>query len=378
MSACVNNKQTGVLSGIEAACQYIEHTAPEMLKIKFVIGQVNIRIQNQEFVHYDYDYGNSLLLWERFSQVVGRSSCLLTLTVSGLDILYASVHGLLRTFYDEMKHNTSLQTIHLCLPPGDDVPVFLSHFMQNNTNLKIVHLASSSKLHDVQSGVIASGLENKALDELDIVGCDFIEHASLDRIISSCWRVKSLAFRLHSTNPIDALTALLQNPISVLRKVIIITNIRLHNHLSTIFESMVGNCTLKEFVIRGFYAAPNADNSLSNLLCDSSTIETICNSNHTLEFVHLERGLLCSRDRDCLELNKNTNRNKVIQMKVGKYYMVGDFDIEPFASMHVSLLPEVMTLVQDNNQRHNAVFRLLRCIPELCTFAGRNESAADE
>jgi hypothetical protein len=54
--------------------------------------------------------------------------------------------------------------------------------------------------------------------------------------------------------------------------------------------------------------------------------------------------------------------------------MTGDCDMPPFADMH-----KVMTLVQeDDNQRHNAVFRLLRCIPELCPFAGRNGSAADE
>jgi hypothetical protein len=76
--------------------------------------------------------------------------------------------------------------------------------------------------------------------------------------------------------------------------------------------------------------------------------------------------------RDWLELNKGTHKNKVIRQKILKYYFVNDFDVNPFAVMPVSLLPEVMTLLSDESVRnHNALFRLVKNIPDLCNMLVR-------
>jgi hypothetical protein len=61
------------------------------------------------------------------------------------------------------------------------------------------------------------------------------------------------------------------------------------------------------------------------LLCNTTSIENICNSNHTLQEIGgYQRSRLLN---EYLELNKNENKSQVIRNKILKYYFVGDFDI---------------------------------------------------
>jgi hypothetical protein len=102
-------------------------------------------------------------------------------------------------------------------------------------------------------------------------------------------------------------------------------------------------------------------------------------------------------------LNKNANKVKVIQDKIMKYYFVESFDLAPFANMPLSVLAQVMSLgrePKDENEdsntllsmlqvgfeslddedldadgvmsnKQNAIFELLRGIPELCNVSSR-------
>ena len=51
------------------------------------------------------------------------------------------------------------------------------------------------------------------------------------------------------------------------------------------------------------------------LLCDISSIESISNSNHTLECIDVFRNTLSTLTEQCLELNKNIDKAKVIRNK---------------------------------------------------------------
>jgi hypothetical protein len=114
--------------------------------------------------------------------------------------------------------------------------------------------------------------------------------------------------------------------------------------------------------------------AFNKLLCDSSSLENVSNSNHTLEKIYCRtvprrtvprRTFLDSaRFNECLELNMSKNKNKVIHNKVVKFYFVGDFDPASFASMPLPVLSEVLGLVAIRNKQ-SAIFQLLRDIPEV-------------
>jgi hypothetical protein len=131
------------------------------------------------------------------------------------------------------------------------------------------------------------------------------------------------------------------------------------------------NTKLKVLVLHRDDASALFNGSFRKLLCDPRSIENIYNSNHTLETLYpfgsdLLNGLL--------ELNKNEDKTQVIRSKILKYYFIGDFDVAPFTNMPVSVVPEVINQITSDTKQ-SAIFRLLKCIPELSNMGNRNISS---
>ena len=118
--------------------------------------------------------------------------------------------------------------------------------------------------------------------------------------------------------------------------------------------------------------------SAQTLLCDTTSIESICLSNHTLielqPFLESEvRFDVFSEQEvkfgiivDSLRLNRNSNKNRVIREKISRYYFVGNFDVSPFVKLPVSVVPSVLGMIKGKKlDRQSAIFRLLKSIPDL-------------
>jgi hypothetical protein len=147
-----------------------------------------------------------------------------------------------------------------------------------------------------------------------------------------------------------------------------------------IAESLVGNTQLKElrFQIRRL---PELEwfEKFDRLLCDASSIQSISNSNHTLERISLhgagnKRCKLSPFAVQCLILNENKDKAIVIRDKIRRYYFVGKFDVAQFSTMAVSAIPEMMSHIQGKSKgksKLSAMYRLLRGIPELRNFLER-------
>jgi hypothetical protein len=99
------------------------------------------------------------------------------------------------------------------------------------------------------------------------------------------------------------------------------------------------------------------------LLCDVVSIETIENSNHTLENISVSGHVLSPFAKQCLELNKNENKAQVVH-KIRQFYFTGGFDLSPFSNMVASVLPEVVSKI-DGKEKLSVIYRLLRCFPDL-------------
>jgi hypothetical protein len=171
---------------------------------------------------------------------------------------------------------------------------------------------------------------------------------------------------------VHAVAASLQNTANVIRKLSLHVNLR---HLDSeqawrdILASLVGNSHLQELCLDNFEVS---ENRFDKLLCDISSIESIANSNHTLEKI-MQFGGPSRFARQCLGLNKNTNKAEVIRNKIFGFYFVEDFDVSPFLSMAVSVLPEVLSQIKRTNKLP-AIYKLLRCLPELSNVSDRGSS----
>jgi hypothetical protein len=64
------------------------------------------------------------------------------------------------------------------------------------------------------------------------------------------------------------------------------------------------------------------------------------------------------------------DKDKVKHEKIFAFYFVGTFDVSPFMTMPVSVLPEVMSQIEGRNKL-SAIHRFLCCIPDLCNVSDR-------
>jgi hypothetical protein len=224
------------------------------------------------------------------------------------------------------------------------------------------------------------------------------DNGAFERIVSACVRVEELRVNCERNSQFTALAALLQNPLSMLQ---ILTIGKANEHdadlgvdfdedtvVSEILESLVGNTKLRELwfeCVEHEEDIEEIDFDENEFLCNSTTLQNICNSNHTLEKVWIgspyyygKREIMtaefcCCQGCCSIALNRNENKNIVIQNKVMQFYFVGSFDLAPFASMPLSVLAKVMSVGEQMENKQTAIFELLRGIPELCNVSSRHK-----
>ena len=176
-----------------------------------------------------------------------------------------------------------------------------------------------------------------------------------------------------------------------------------------ISESLVGNTSLKKLDWQlgieneEIFTHPNdigekpSDRIIAHfdkLLCDTSSIDSICRSNHSLtelNVIPVVRNYSISDwqgfQRMCLRLNNSErdDRRGVMRRKIFLFYFAGEFSLVPLQSMPLSVFPTIMDQIQQHRRsRHHdlwmfgldrkhtyslsAIFRIIRCFPELCAM----------
>eukprot|EP00956_Cyclotella_meneghiniana_P001451 scaffold1607_cov54-Cyclotella_meneghiniana.AAC.2 len=268
------------------------------------------------------------------------------------------------------------------------LPTLNLHDVQFKSSLKVLEL--SGNISENQSFIVSSFMENISLEKF-CMGVDVrdrgeeISELALTRVILACTRVKKLEIYGESASQYAALASLLGNPRSNLSEMNYYGELdNAAEGVSTIAAGLASNTKLQ---ILRLWSFEGDLNPIAKALCGASSIEGIQASNHTLqEIAGREGGIpvlrgippgaviftMPSMIATCLKLNKNANKEEVIRKKIARYYFTGKFDISPFTKMSVSVLPEVLSLIEgDNIYQQSAIFRMLKSIPELCNVSSR-------
>ena len=156
---------------------------------------------------------------------------------------------------------------------------------------------------------------------------------------------------------------------------------------STIINGLKNGTVPLKTLILYCYIGNTYFNSVRDLLCDTTSIESIRSSNHTLleikpcpnDYIPLydKFGII---ENSLKKLNIIENKEKVIREKIARYYFVGDFDISPFAGLPISVVPSVLGMINDDDALYcqSAIFRLLKSIPDLCNVGSRMKIVSND
>ena len=343
--------RTGIDSGLDL-CRYVEDNQPpiEILEIRFGLGSegvyavfdiIDCQINCQKSAIKFSCQLNDHSAFGKIGQVIGRCSTLDHLYVSSFldcdDYISHATAQCMSALYNGLKESKSVGHIRMFFEPR--VPVFdLDYFVRQNQCLKSLEVHSSGFLTMQQGRLIASAMENAAsLKELYFPPCIFEDNGSYEDILSKCFRLQSLSVGCQEQYQFDALATLLRDPRCEIRSLRI-------NEVITDWDNMI--------------------ELIENILCDTSSIEAIKESNHTLEVFDANHD---SRIVDeCLKLNRNPDKEQVIREKISKYYFA-------------SVVPEVISVIAgDKCDQLSAISRIFKSIPELSYVHDRRQNISIE
>ena len=156
-----------------------------------------------------------------------------------------------------------------------------------------------------------------------------------------------------------------------------------HNHINDdgcrmIAESLRTNRRLRRLSFENKEITKEGYKSFIPVLCDTSSIESTLDSNHTLEQVNVSIAR-SSEIGDALRMNKTTDKRTVAELKVLSSHFSGYFDLTIVASLDTKLLPHLLawfgrlkesksTNLKDRQSCRSALYRVIRYSPELCGF----------
>ena len=315
--------------------------------------------------------------------------------------------GCLRTCFREIKRNKTIEKICIGFGVGDAISVAdLHHFFRNNRSLREVSLRADCS-HSVETKHISAALLHLPLMKISI-DCEFITNSKqFEYALTACQNMEELELiYLFHNHQIGIIAEWLQRPKTLCQKLHLDIywdeddpNFDLKTVEHQILSSLAGNTNLKVLEVNLYdsYYTKRAkdlenfqdDDSIKKLLCNTASIESVVQSNHFLqEFKVCEES-----DDDCedeesdddseneenenetnelqtplqqyLQLNTNPNKNKVIQAKIMQFYLSGDFEESSIKNMPLSVLAHIMGI--DVQEKHSAVFNILRNVPELCS-----------
>ena len=311
-------------------------------------------------------------------------------------------------FFAGLEKNKSIENIYLDIVwlLNDPYPSFNLRNVQFKTNLKLVYLLNELKIPITfnQCQIISvcfEGLMSTANHHLFFGELSDTQEGPLNanifqRLLDACSNLHTL--RVHCLSPSHcSAVALFLRGANTVKLTVELSNTLGPEHEATIIHGLRENTSLRFFHLekQGFFSRSTLEydphGHLAKALCDSSSIDNIFNSNHTLTEVYpgFESSdsessfqLQCEYDikvAHCLEMNKNTDKNKVIREKIANYYFVGEFDVSIIARLPVTVVPSILHMIRgDKLERQSAIFRLLKSIPSLCNVGSRPKIVASD
>jgi hypothetical protein len=152
-----------------------------------------------------------------------------------------------------------------------------------------------------------------SLKELVLVLCHFENDEAFERMLEGCSNINVLDVVCRCPSRCNAVAAFLRSPANVLRVLgVCLGNYNQDSAVRNITASLRGNTHLKYLKLFEL----DDTNHFDELLCDVSSIESIYNSNHSLEKIWIEghkiwvEGITLSPfAQQCLELNKNEDKD---------------------------------------------------------------------
>mmetsp|Transcript_32331 Transcript_32331/g.47818 ORF Transcript_32331/g.47818 Transcript_32331/m.47818 type:complete len:417 (+) Transcript_32331:90-1340(+) len=288
-------------------------------------------------------------------------------------------------FFAGLSSNRSLEKLILQdFIVGHTQLKILKPFFVYNDNLVDIFIDSAYDLPQEAASVMTDALrlrkKESPIKAVSISSCGVTDKSvpAITELAMVCpqLQILDLSFNQVKEGGCDAIAAYLQHPKCKLKKLDLQYNKISNAGIRIIAGSIQSNSRLKTLRVDGNETGgkETSVDVFANLLCDRSSINATCASNHTLQKVTGCDGFPSSKILErLLQVNQMENKIKSAREKIFMFHLEGEFDLAPFERMDLKVVVEVMGWLGKDcilRQRNmSAFYRLLRKFPRQC-FGG--------
>lgn len=290
----------------------------------------------------------------------------------------------LEAFFMELKEHESIVYISFDMRIVTAIPQMdLRYFFLNSDSALEVRLSSRNPVSLAQSTHVSASFKDVPLEKLQIGSMNFIRNGSFEQILVAAKMVNHFVLKCSEDYQFTALAEILQDPTTTMQELCI--SAREHSPdldvdmaENKILTSLAQNSELKKLTVHGIFGRDEAIDSFASLLCNTTSLQGICNSNHTLQTFSLpccSVKIFFSYCPEYLEMNKNLDKRRAVQLKVMHCYSSKLVDASPLESVPLTVLPQVLSI--DAPNKHYALFNILRSLPCLTDVSSRDKAKSD-
>lgn len=382
----------------------IESNDPSLLKVYAMAGNL---------ARHDADDMPTVRHWLELGRNIGMNTHMKELALSGVDESSIEDEGEriaspenMRIFLDGLASNRSLRSLFL---EGFDFDLVegLGPLLTYNRNLVELGLHNCNlNAQDIGGISAAFRLRIKIIKITEAVRGDEIVRAIVE-LAGACPQLKKLTigeWYRESTQCCTEVARLLEDRDTKLKCLYLSEQNNIDDDgVEVLANAVAHNKTLTRLALNCNSGITSRGwGSLLRVVCDTSSINATKESNHTLEHLWddiFDRGRTDFSDSMnlpadllfCLKANEDGNDSEAARKKIFHFHFNGNFNIAPFNSMNLELLPTALGWIgQDyhaygdgtnfyaycskkefKQSRVLVFYRILRNFPDLCNFPSR-------
>ena len=378
---------------------------------KHVLGDPPLIMASARGDDIDYEYIDdeemNVAGWRRYGKSLKTRQSLteldLRITENSEDLEISPDAALcLQAFFEEVKDNTSIEVISIDIDLCTAIsPLDLRHFFHNNKKLRVINMCNRVRpVSPVISMNVATALRDLNIPRVNF-RCEFLSTRSFERILWACQKVHTLSITCDENDQYVSLAKLLREPTAKLQMLHIHVKKELADFVeetavSDLFVGLTQNIQLKSMKFESsLFDWDGSGEYLDKLLCNTSSLESICQSNHTLENIINYRVLLYDKKAGgwwprYLNLNRLADKRKVQQIKIMLHYFGRGFNAASITGMPLAILPQILGIDisarreysvdvnMDDKFECSAFFSIIKSIPELCAVSSRVAMQTEE
>lgn len=242
--------------------------------------------------------------WRKYGRSINNSKkvkCLACSIEDDVGEITREAAQCLQAFFEELKDNTSIESFNFDIALSTTISASdMRHFFRNNYKLRSISISIGQQISVAQCANVATAMRYVFVDKFIIKGQLGVHsnNEAFRRLMSACQTVKKLSLcYLEENDHFTAVAELLRNSTTLIQEIELniydSPNLDIASAENELIESLIQNSHLKR-LNTGLFRGVRDMERFKTVLCDTTSLASVCQSNHILEHITVNGRDFCT------------------------------------------------------------------------------------